>query len=71
METKQTARHKDHRELLIIHILGIQRRILAKLDDVQLQIMMAESFNMLQELGEEAKQPLKMAEADIGQIGGN
>lgn len=72
MAVRQTAKeHKEYRELLIIHILGIQRRILVQLDYVQLQIMMADSYNILQSLATETNQPLKMAESDIGIIGEN
>ena len=67
MATNQT--HK--RELTIETILSLQRKILMQVDDMQLVIMLTESCNTANQLGNETKQPLKMTEADIGEIGGN
>ena len=67
MKIRQTAK----RELTIETILSFQRKILTQLDDIQLVITLTESCNISNQLGKETRQPMKMAEADIGEIGGN
>ena len=67
MKIRQTAK----RELTIETILSFQRKILTQLDDIQLVITLTESCNISNQLGKETRQPMKMVEADIGEIGGN